>query len=76
MADPSIKQPENSSGKWYVDQTCVPCHLCMDEAPELLSYAEGEVHVYFSRQPENEEEEKKAQEALEACPTEAIGNDG
>ncbi|MBI39767.1 MAG: ferredoxin [Leptospiraceae bacterium] len=76
MADPTIKQPENVPGKWYVDQTCVPCHLCMDEAPELMSYADGETHTFFSKQPSSEEEENQAREAMDACPTEAIGNDG
>lgn len=76
MADPTIKQPENTEGKWYVDQTCVPCHLCIDEAPDLLSYADGETHVFFSKQPQNDSEESLALEAMDACPTEAIGNDG
>lgn len=76
MADPTIKQPENSKGNWYVDQTCVPCHLCMDEAPGLLKYADNETHVYFAKQPENDKEKDQAEEAMNACPTEAIGNDG
>ncbi|MCB1165515.1 MAG: ferredoxin [Leptospiraceae bacterium] len=76
MADNTIKQPENVAGSWYVDQTCVPCHLCMDEAPNLLQYADGETHTFFAKQPSNDEETKQAQEAMEACPTEAIGNDG
>lgn len=76
MADSTIKQPENTDGKWYVDQTCVPCHLCMDEAPELLKYADNETHVFFAKQPESDSEIEQANAAMEACPTEAIGNDG
>lgn len=76
MADRNYKQPENVAGKYYVDTTCVPCHSCMDEAPGLLRYADGESHVYFCKQPENEEEEKAARFAMQACPTEAIGDDG
>ncbi|MCR9142463.1 MAG: ferredoxin [bacterium] len=76
MADKNSKQPENAPGKWYVDTTCVPCHSCVDEAPNLLKYSDAEDYVYFDRQPENPEEEKAAQFALQACPTEAIGDDG
>ncbi|MBL8018617.1 MAG: ferredoxin [Leptospirales bacterium] len=76
MADPKHKQPENANGKWYVDSTCVPCHVCLDEASDLLSYAHDESHVYFKKQPENAEETKRAANAMQACPTEAIGDDG
>lgn len=76
MADRNHKQPQNVPGKYYVDSTCVPCHACMDEAPNLLRYADNEEHVYFFKQPETEEEEKAARFAMQACPTEAIGDDG
>ncbi len=76
MADPKYRQPENTPGKWYVDTTCVPCHVCVDEAPNLLKYAQDESHVFFAKQPTREEELKAAQKAMNACPTEAIGNDG
>ncbi len=32
MADKTQKVPENVPGKWYVDDTCTPCHVCLDEA--------------------------------------------
>ena len=51
MADKSIKQPENVPGKWYVDTTCVPCGVCVDEAPTLLKYNADQTYVYFQRQP-------------------------
>ena len=76
MADKNSKQPENAAGKWYVDTTCVPCHACVDEAPNLLQYSEDEDYVYFHRQPEGAEEEEAAEFALQSCPTEAIGKDG
>ncbi len=76
MADSNSRQPENVPGRWYVDTTCVPCNICIDEAPALLRYAPGEAHVYFGRQPETAEEEKAALLAMEVCPSEAIGNDG
>lgn len=76
MADKDSKQPESAAGKWYVDTTCVPCHACVDEAPTLLKYSADEDYVYFHRQPETPEEEQAAEFSLQACPTEAIGNDG
>jgi ferredoxin len=66
MADKTQKVPENVPGKWYVDDTCVPCHTCLEEAPNL----------YFFKQPTNPEEEDAAARALDICPSGSIGDDG
>ena len=76
MADPENKLPENVPGKWYVDDTCTPCHVCLDEAPDLLKYNDDETYVYFFKQPDTPELEETAEAALEICPTGSIGNDG
>jgi len=76
MADKNSKQPENVPGKWYIDQTCVPCSICLEEAPVLLKFNEDQTHVFFLKQPTTAEEEAAAQKALEVCPTGSIGNDG
>ncbi|MDR0534223.1 MAG: ferredoxin [Verrucomicrobiales bacterium] len=76
MADASRKLPENVPGKWYVDDTCTPCHVCLDEAPMLLKYNDDQSYVFFFKQPSNPEEEDAAVRALDICPTGAIGNDG
>lgn len=76
MADKNSKQPDNVPGKWYVDQTCVPCSVCVEEAPMLLKFSDNHAHMFFQKQPTNSEEEAAAQRALEICPTGAIGNDG
>ena len=76
MADKTMKQPENVPGPYYVDSNCSLCRNCMDEAPNLLKYSEEQTHVYFSREPESDEEKAAAERALEVCPTLAIGNDG
>ena len=76
MADKDAKLPENVPGKWYVDDTCTPCHVCLEEAPNLLKYNEDETYVYFFKQPENEQEEDDALRAMEICPTGSIGDDG
>jgi ferredoxin len=76
MADNTRKLPENVPGKWYVDDACTPCHVCLDEAPQLLKYNDDQTYVYFFKQPETPEENDAAQRALDICPTAAIGNDG
>ncbi len=81
MADHSLRLPENAPGPWYVDDTCTPCHVCLDEAGpssgfSLLQYNEDETKVFFTKQPVGEEELGAAQRAMEICPTDAIGSDG
>jgi ferredoxin len=76
MADKTQKVPENVPGKWYVDDTCTPCHVCLDEAPGLLKYTEDESKVFFFQQPTTPEEEQAADAAMAICPTGAIGDDG
>ncbi|MEP6603358.1 MAG: ferredoxin [Spartobacteria bacterium] len=76
MLDKDSKQPQNAPGSWYVDMTCSPCRVRLDEAPQLLKYNEDETVVHFHKQPEGDEETAAAQRALEVCPTLAIGNDG
>jgi ferredoxin len=76
MADKTNTQPEYVPGPWYVDNTCVPCNSCMDEAGTLLKYCEDQSYVYFAKQPATPEEEAAAQRAADICPTGSIGNDG
>ena len=89
MADRADIQPENVEGKYYVDEQCIDCDLCREEAPknftrqeeEGYSYVykqpenEEEGYSYVYKQPENEEEEADCQNAMDNCPVEAIGND-
>ena len=76
MADATRKAAGNAEGRYYVDETCTPCNLCVDEAPDLMRMSDGEDYAFFARQPTNEAEEAQAVAALEICPTEAIGDDG
>src|SRR6266851_6627391 len=68
MADKASKQPQNVPGSWYVDTTCTPCRVCLEEASNLLKYNDDETAVYFFKQPENDEEKAAAQRAMEVCP--------
>src|SRR2546423_15330977 len=76
MADKANKLRENVEGAWYVDNTCTPCRVCLDEAPNLLKYNDDETYAYFYKQPENDEETAAAQRAMDVCPTPPMGNDG
>ena len=45
-------------------------------AHPLMKYNADETKVLFSMQPSGPDQEEAAQEALDLCPTQAIGNDG
>ncbi|EMP09431.1 hypothetical protein LEP1GSC124_1680, partial [Leptospira interrogans serovar Pyrogenes str. 200701872] len=36
MADKNDKVKQNAPGKYYIDNSCVPCNDCLEEAPMLL----------------------------------------
>jgi ferredoxin len=76
MADPTDKVADSVPGKYYVDSNCIDCDVCRETAPNNFQANEDEGYSYVSKQPENDEEEAKCQEALESCPVEAIGDDG
>jgi ferredoxin len=50
--------------------------MCLEEAPNLITYNHDETAVHFFEQPETPEETDAAQRAMDVCPTLAIGNDG
>ncbi len=76
MPDSTIRQRENVPGTYYVDTTCIDCDVCRDIAPDNFVRQDDEGYSYVYRQPKNEQEISLCKEALEACPVEAIGDDG
>lgn len=76
MADPNDRVPENASGTYYVDSQCIDCDVCRDTAPDNFTRSDGSGYSYVYKQPATEEEQSLCEEALTACPVEAIGNDG
>jgi len=76
MADKNNKFPENTPGPFYVDKECINCDACILVAENHFKTNEDASFTYVYKQPETEEEEEACQEALEACPVEAIGKDG
>jgi ferredoxin len=76
MAGKNLKTPENVPGKYYVDNTCIDCGMCPSTTPQFFKrFDEGGYTVVY-RQPQTADETALAEEALSACPTESIGNDG
>jgi ferredoxin len=68
--------PENVPGKFYVEQQCLDCNLCVDTAPGHFTRNDAGGYFYVSRQPTTKEEETLLQLTIESCPCEAIFGDG
>ena len=76
MAELRDKLPDNVSGKYYVDDQCIDCDVCRDTAPRNFARNDENGYSYVYCQPANLEEAALCEEALMACPVEAIGDDG
>jgi ferredoxin len=76
MADKNIKTEGNAAGAYYVDTTCIACGVCTSEAPDLFSMSSDGSFAFVVKQPSSEAEKADAERALDACPANAIGNDG
>lgn len=76
MADKSAKFDQNVDGKFYVDDQCIACDACVMEAPRFFEMNDDEGHAFVKLQPTNDAELEECTSALEACPVEAIGDDG
>jgi ferredoxin len=76
MAFAEDKLSDNTSGKFYVDRQCIDCDVCRDTAPANFTRNDENGYSYVYKQPSNPEEATLCDEALGACPVEAIGDDG
>jgi ferredoxin len=76
MADPNDRVPENVPGTYYVDTNCIDCDVCRDTAQDNFTRADRGGYSFVFQQPATDEERALCEEALLACPVEAIGNDG
>jgi ferredoxin len=75
MAFVKDKLPDNVPGKYYVDRHCIDCDVCRDTSPENFTRNDENGYSYVLKQPETPGEMKLCDEALNACPVEAIGDD-
>ncbi|HVF54715.1 MAG TPA: ferredoxin [Pyrinomonadaceae bacterium] len=76
MADPNDRVAENAPGTYYVDTQCIDCDVCRDTAPDNFTRSDDGGYSFVYKQPETSDERELCEEALMACPVEAIGNDG
>jgi len=75
MGERNERYEDNVPGKWYVDKKCILCSVCSEAAPKNFKESASSDHDIVYKQPENEDEERQCEEAMAACPVEAIGND-
>jgi ferredoxin len=75
MAFLTDKLPENVPGKYYVDRQCIDCDVCRDTSPSNFTRNDENGYSYVYKQPETPEEISLCEDALNACPVEAIGDD-
>jgi ferredoxin len=76
MSNPNERLAENEPGRYYVDSQCIDCDVCRDIAPDNFTRDTKRKYSFVYKQPENDQEESLCREAMEACPVEAIGDDG
>ena len=76
MAELKDKLPDNTPGKFYVDRQCIDCDVCRDTSPSNFRRNDDNGYSYVYKQPETAEEIALCEEAFDACPVEAIGDDG
>jgi glyoxylase-like metal-dependent hydrolase (beta-lactamase superfamily II)/ferredoxin len=71
MANPARRLPENVPGDFYVDESCIDCDACRQIAPAVFRDHGDQSSVY--RQPEADDDVRRALMAIAACPTASIG---
>ncbi len=76
MAHLQDKLPENKSGKFYVDRQCIDCDVCRDTSPANFTRDDENGYSFVYKQPATSEELELCEDARDACPVEAIGDDG
>jgi len=82
MANKNQKNSQNVDGKFYCTssedlsgQGCISCGVCYSMAPK--HFASDDMGAAFvSNQPKTEEEISACKDVIEACPVQAIGDDG
>ena len=56
MADWNFKNSDNVSGLFFVDDQCIACDACVNEAPDFFRMNDLHGHAFVHHQPVKEEE--------------------
>ena len=72
MAKVQERLPQNVTGEFFVDASCIDCDTCSQLSPEIFRNHGDQCSVHH--QPGTEQETKLALMALVACPTGSIGS--
>ncbi len=73
MADSTRRVPENLTGRYFVDRTCIDCDLCRETAPDNFVRNDKQGYSFVKAQPRGPAEAAACVSAMEECPVEAIG---
>lgn len=76
MSAQKAKTVGNAPGKYYIDERCIGCALCHETAPDHFKTNDEEGCGFVFRQPETPEEERLCMTARDACPMDAVQDDG
>lgn len=76
MANKEKKYKQNVPGKFYVDNECIACDACVIEAPGFFEMNTDDCHAFVKKQATTPAEMTECENAMYACPVDAIGNDG
>ncbi len=76
MAEYEDRYEDNAPGRFYVDDMCIDCDQCRQDAPDFFTRNDRDGHSFVKRQPVTAEEIRLCEEAVDGCPIEAIGDDG
>ena len=75
MATLTDRVPQNITGKYYVDSSCIDCDQCRAIAPDFFGRTDDGMS-FLKKQPVSAEEVALVEESLTSCATSSIGNDG
>ena len=64
---------ENASGKFFVDFSCIACDTCTGIAKDVFELTLDKDHAFVKQQPRTQQGIQDAQDAMYACPVNAIG---
>jgi ferredoxin len=66
----------NAFGRYYVTGDCDGCGDCVETAPMNFAFSSDKEYCAVHAQPEEGVEEERVREVMEACPLDAVRDDG